>query len=205
MFPSPQFLDQKQSFVTVEEDIIRKFTITISNLDDTEYIEELLKELQSSNITEKDYLVININCPGGSLEDTLHLMNSLTLMFGPNITTVISSHAYSAASLLFMIGSERIVFENSALMLHTFSAGMWGKSGEIFNDVTFTKSRFDDILDKMFGHYITKEDIEKIGHGADLYYDAEDMLSLGIATKCIKIDYSYSGEDDASDASEKGN
>jgi len=168
----PVYQEPQNKFVNIAEDTIRRFTISISDLSDVGYIEEVVAELERLNPSERDYLTININCPGGSLELTLYFINTILVMFGDRITTIISSFAYSAASLLFMVGTERII-----------------KSGDIFNDVTFNKKRFDKILDKFFKDTLTSEERYKIEHGSDLYFDSETMQDRGMSTKLIKVTF----------------
>lgn len=62
-------------------------------------------------------LTVHINSYGGSVKEGLAIYNELTAFKG-HLITVVDGFACSAASFIFMAGSERIVPESSLLMIH---------------------------------------------------------------------------------------
>jgi ATP-dependent protease ClpP protease subunit len=180
---------QEKRIVTVQSQEARVFILQLSNLTDEEYIEDVLREFHEAGITPNDRLEIHINCPGGSLYLTLHFIHTVVMLFGSNIATFITSHAFSAAAFVFMIGSQRFVYEDSSLMLHTFSSWVDGKSGDIKNDIEFSLEWFERMFDRYFGRYLSEEEKSLIAHGKDTYFNAEQMLERGIATNLIRITF----------------
>jgi ATP-dependent protease ClpP protease subunit len=201
--PSPEPAGDSLQYTSVTSTTFRTISIQVLDLSDEVYIESLIMELRLLDIGTDDKLEIYISCYGGTLDLTLHLINTIALLVDSNnITTIITSHAYSAATLLFMLGSTRYVFEESSLMLHTYSGGSVGKSGEMLSDIEFNLKRFDKLLLKYYGRYLTEEEHASIKHGKDLYFDADELLKRGIATNLFKLEF-YQPEEDKPEQEEE--
>jgi ATP-dependent protease ClpP protease subunit len=174
----------------------QNFTIQIIDLDDEDYIAGIITDLLATQIGPEDKVTVLISCYGGSLELTLHLMHTLILLFDDRITTKITSHAYSAAGLLFMIGTDRYAFEESSLMLHDYTIEEHsGKSYDLKEDLTFNTLRYKNLLEKYFGAYLGKDTLGRICAGGSAYFTGVELRQLNIATHLYSIELE-AGESD---------
>lgn len=87
----------------------------------------IVEELQS--ITA-DNVQVHINSYGGEVAEGLAIYNVLKNS-GKNITTICDGFACSAASVVFMAGSKRIMNAASLLMIHNAWAGVYGNASEL--------------------------------------------------------------------------
>lgn len=89
---------------------------------------------------EEDDIELHINSYGGSVFASISIFNYLQSL-GKNITTINDGICASGASLIFMVGDERIMPENTMLMIHRASTFAWGNCNELREQA--------DILEKL--------------------------------------------------------
>lgn len=89
---------------------------------------------------EEDEIELHINSYGGSVFASISIFNYLKSL-GKNITTINDGICASGASLIFMVGDERIMPENTMLMIHRASTFAWGNCNELREQA--------DILEKL--------------------------------------------------------
>jgi len=186
--------------VIVQTQQSRVFIVSFTDEITYDTVNGILKELQRESITEADRLEIHISCHGGDLDASVHFMNIVLLLFGANISTFITSHAYSAAAFIFMLGNQRFIYEEASIMLHIYSSGGWGKATENHNYYSHNTKKFKRLLKKYYGEFLTKKEFKKIMRGEDVYLDAEELVDKKIATNIFTVDFGdrkgINGEDD---------
>lgn len=80
---------------------------------------------QTLNANPSADVTVRINSPGGLAYDGLRIYNMLTQHDG-NVRTIDEGLAYSAASIIFMAGDERVMYEASDFGIHRASGGGYG-------------------------------------------------------------------------------
>jgi len=153
-------------------------------LDETNHgFNKILNELQ--NRKEGDELKLHISSNGGYVHEGMVLFNIVSSLF-PNATTYLN-YGYSMGALVFLFGKERVIYENSSLMIHNWSGGFYGKSYDIEAQLEHVKKKNWKFFSKIINPYLTKKEIKNIKKGGDEWFDARKMLKRGIATS-IMID-----------------
>jgi len=136
-------------------------------------------------------IIVRINSPGGSVDDGWAI-HDLLVNSGKKIKTIGEGKIYSIATVVFLAGSEREIMSNADGLIHNPFIPGENLSG---NDL-----RSDDLLllaeymaqenKKMLDLYVkeTKSPEERLAEymKEDTKLSAEDMLSLGFATKIIE-------------------
>lgn len=125
-------------------------------------------------------IIINLNSPGGNVDDLLAIVDLLRSMYAPVITRGFGQMC-SAGFVLFCAGDERFVGPNCTLMYHTLSYGTWGKMADITDYALYNEKvqkRMDDIIVSNTG--LTHEMLTSWKR-QDVWLDAEDAVKLGIA------------------------
>lgn len=134
-------------------------------------------------------LPIMINSPGGSIYGLMEMVDLLNAS-GLVIKTVTTGIAMSAGSILFALGQERYMSQNSTIMIHDASHFAWGKTNDVqavASHVQEIEARAYSILNLAAGKGDTFfQDLVKQNKGSDLYLNAEKALEYGLATQ-IKI------------------
>lgn len=170
-----------------KQDILYKqslFKLFIDDIDeDSLEMQSILNELQNSS--ESDTLEVRINSNGGFVHYGMSILNVMNDNFYERTVTVIEQLAASMAGLIFIKGDARLIYPHSTLMIHSTSFGVMGKISDVSDRVLHEKKWNDSNLTTFLKPYLTKKEIEDVLSGKDLWIDAEEMCSKGIATGVI--------------------
>ena len=139
---------------------------------------------QVKNAKQKD-IHIHINSPGGIAFDGVSIFHALQES-KKNIRTITDGIAASAASIVFMAGTERHMPLGSMLMIHkawTIAAG---------NELKFIKNaerlkKLDEQLASIYAS-ASNHDVNKISKMMEdeTYIDSKDAVDMGFATEIIE-------------------
>ena len=141
-----------------------------------------LRQLQDPRQLLKP-IILNINSPGGQVDELLALIDMLESMPTPVITRAYGEIA-SCGFVLFCIGDERYVGPNVSLMYHELAYGVWGKDSEVKNYHMYSKKvqrRIDKFIKSKTGITLKQLDEWKKAN-QDKWLDADEAVELGIAT-----------------------
>lgn len=84
--------------------------------------------------------------------------------------------AYSAGSLIFLAGDERVMYPESELMIHRASCWDHGNAKK-FSESTQRLEEFDKYAKKIYKKFFSKEIIERFWDGEDVYIKEKDIDS----------------------------
>ena len=128
---------------------------------------------------------LRLNSPGGSVFDAVAIYNALTRHAG-TITVWIDGIAASAASYIAMAGDEIVMPENAFLMIHDPSGVVMGTA----TDMRDMAGTLDKIAASMTRGYAAKsgkpEDEIAALLSAETWFDAQDALEAGLATRMVE-------------------
>ena len=130
---------------------------------------------------EADEIEVLIQSPGGSAFEGIAIHNAL-ILHPAKVTTRVLGAAASAASIIFMAGDERIMPENTYLMIHEPSLAINGKARELREAADFLDGLTEALL-TTYKPRIVIEDEELISlFMKDSWINATDCLEKGFAT-----------------------
>ena len=125
---------------------------------------------------DNDSISIIINSEGGDLDSALAIVDGLKITKAFT-TAIITGACLSAASIISMYCHNVVVMENSYVMIHTASFGAHGSSGNVKAHTEFTVKRIEAILQEAYDHFLTKDEINKVKNGAELWFDSSQVKS----------------------------
>ena len=132
-------------------------------------------------------IILNINSPGGYVDELFALIDMLESMSAPVVTRAYGK-VCSCGFVLFCIGDERYVGNNASLMYHEIAYGIWGKDSEVESYQKYAKKiqkRIDKLISVKTGITLKKlNEWKKEVH--DKWLDSKQVVDMGIAT-----DYLY--------------
>lgn len=134
-------------------------------------------------------LYLHINSYGGDVAAAMAAVDCIKTSKIP-IYTVIEGSAASAATFMALAGKKRFITENSVLLIHQLSSGMWGKMSELEDEQKNNKFFMEKIY-SIYEKYTTlrkKKLKEILKH--DLWWGANEALDYGF------VDEIYRGEED---------
>lgn len=178
--------------IHLEDDLLSSREVFLITDVNPETATNLLMQLKClENRDDSSEITLYINSPGGDVRSGLVLYDYIMQMKAP-VKTVCIGLAASMASILFLAGDKREMFEHSEIMIH--DPAMLGNG---YEKPTELRTRLDQLME-------TRETLARIissrtgmniksvykATKTDTFYNAEQALNSGIATKII-----YSEED----------
>ena len=125
-----------------------------------------------------------INSYGGSVFAGLAATDYI-LSSPVNVVTVVDGCAASAATLMSVVGSHRMIHKHSFMLVHQLSSWMSGKYAELQDDMKNNDLLMKTIKDIYEEHTkIPKKELSKILKH-DLWWDAETCLKYGLVDEII--------------------
>ena len=152
-------------------------------------------EMSSVNLSKKlaelegvDTINVNINSYGGSVKEGLAIHNALK-RHNAKIVTRCDGFACSIASVIFMAGDERIMYDSSLLMIHNAWTSVWGanaaelrKQAEDLDTITQTsKNAYMAYIN------ISEEELSEL-MDAESWIPAQDAVDMGFATSVERFE-----------------
>lgn len=132
--------------------------------------------------TEAKEIEVTIQSPGGSAFEGIAIYNALK-QHSAKVTTIVLGAAASAASIIFMAGDERIMPENTWLMIHEPNLRISGKAKELREAADFLDSLTQTLL-STYSPYINIDDDELMELiVAETWINANDAATMGFATQ----------------------
>lgn len=142
--------------------------------------QKLINKLQQSNHTA---LELHISSEGGSFDELVEYYDVVSSYFS-GVTSFLS-FGYSAGAIAFLFGEERVVYEHSSWMTHSYAGGAYGKRDDMLTQLKHSDDRIQKFFDKMLSPYFSKKEMKKMAQGKDYWMNSEQMLERGIATSII--------------------
>jgi ATP-dependent Clp endopeptidase proteolytic subunit ClpP len=148
-------------------------------------IKDITKKLLSIQLDydiENLKIYLHINSFGGSVFAGLAIIDTILSSKIP-IVSIVEGSAASAATLISVVCSERIIKPNSFMLIHQISSGFWGKMEEIKDEFINLKK----LTKKLKGIYKEHTSIEKEKLKGllkrDLWLDSKECLEYGLVDK----------------------
>lgn len=146
--------------------------------------------------TQQDEIHIHINTFGGRLDTTIAVIAAMG-QTQARTYTYISGHAYSAGSMIFLAGDIPVVHELSDIMIHAPSGGNFGKHSERVASSQHNDKHIKNIYYNYYNNFLSKNEIEDILEGKDLYLCFEDIIErLERRLEIINKEYQEQNEND---------
>jgi ATP-dependent protease ClpP protease subunit len=137
-------------------------------------VSEHMEEVEAiTNATENDTIFIHTRgCPGGSM-DTLLVFANLLMNTPAKTVAVIEGYNASAATMLPLLCQFHEVTPYAGFMCHTAQSGEWGAVGNVERAAVFNAQRCHEFLEDIYEGFLTKEEIQKLKDGSELYLNTE--------------------------------
>ncbi|HRQ72223.1 MAG TPA: ATP-dependent Clp protease proteolytic subunit [Phycisphaerales bacterium] len=128
-----------------------------------------------------------IKSPGGSVDDTLAIYDTMRLLTSP-VATYCIGYAYSGAALLVTAGvkGRRFILPHAKIMIHQPYGGVTGQAEDIriqAEQIIKAKRQLNEIFSRHTG-----QDVEQIRRDAerDKYFSAEEAVAYGLVDEVLK-------------------
>jgi ATP-dependent Clp protease protease subunit len=127
-------------------------------------------------------VTVRINSPGGAADEGIAIYNLLKNHSG-EVTTINDSLAASAASVIFLAGSKRLMNDGSRVMIHRAMSIAFGNQEEIRKTLQALEAYDASLLD-IYSQYLLNDDRPAIEAmlSAETWFDIDGAIESGLAT-----------------------
>jgi ATP-dependent protease ClpP protease subunit len=152
---------------------LHEFYLSGPVLDAEEYIEwfDVIR-----NASAVDTIRIYINSPGGDLYTTLQFLRVMSDTEATIITSV-EGACMSAATMIFLHGHNHEITPHSLFMFHNYSAGTFGKGGEMYDQLQFERKWSENFMTAVYKDFLTPEEIQSMLNNRDLWMTSEEVMT----------------------------
>ncbi len=158
--------------------------------------EVIMKMLYLDNLKRVGEISLYINSPGGSVDDTMAIYDTIRFVHSP-VATYCIGKAQSGAAVILAAGTEgkRHALPHAKVMLHQPWGGLTGQAADIkiqAEEILKAKTMINEILSRHTG-----QPIERIAAETerDRYMTAEEALEYGLIDEVLREGGEEKGDD----------
>lgn len=129
---------------------------------------------QIRNATSNDTITLHINSSGGSLATALQFYRCL----GESQASIVASiegEAMSAATIIMMQADAYLISPHSMFMFHNYSGGVFGKGGEMMDQLEFERLWSTNLLHDVYKNFLTEDEINTILDNKDIWLTSDEV------------------------------
>jgi ATP-dependent Clp protease protease subunit len=129
---------------------------------------------QIRNATSNDTINLHINSPGGSLATALQFFRCLGET-GATIVASIEGECMSAATIIMMQADAYLISPHSMFMFHNYSGGVFGKGGEMMDQLEFERDWSTNLLHDVYKDFLTEDEVNTILDNRDIWLTSDEV------------------------------
>ena len=152
------------------------------------YLKEIEKDILSYSSkfnSEPAKIYLHINSPGGDLYSALSTVDTI-ISLKVDVVSIIEGFAASAATIISVVSSERVIQKHAYMLIHQLSSGFWGKYQE-FEDEAKNLDRLMKMIKEIYKEYTSIKITGKNGLNEclkhDLLWDCNECLKHGLVDR----------------------
>jgi len=141
----------------------------------------IMRLLYLQSVRKDQDIMLYINSPGGSVDDTLAMYDTMKFLTC-DVQTFCIGQAMSGGAVILAAGTKgkRYALPHAKVMIHQPFGGIWGQTEDIAiqaQEIIKTKKTLTDLLARLTGQPVEKiaEDQER-----DKYFDANEAKAYGL-------------------------
>ncbi len=185
--PAASVSYQRTREMTIDELLLEnRIVFLVGEINPASASRVMMQMLYLENQRRNQEINFYINSPGGAVDDTLALYDTMRFLSSP-IATYCIGRAYSGGSVLLTAGTKgrRFILPHAKVMIHQPYGGITGQAEDIrlqAEQIIKSKQLLTDIIAKHTGQSPeqVKEDSER-----DKYFDAEEAKAYGLVDEVL--------------------
>ena len=178
---------QRTREMTIDELLLEnRIVFLIGEINHASAARVMMQMLYLENQRRNQEISLYINSPGGAVDDTLALYDTMRFMTSP-VATYCIGRAYSGGALLLTAGTKgrRFILPHAKVMIHQPYGGVTGQAEDIrlqAEQIIKSKQILTGIIAKHTG-----QDIEQVRLDSerDKYFSAEEAKTYGLVDEVL--------------------
>ncbi len=178
---------QRTREMTIDELLLEnRIVFLIGEINQSSAARVMMQMLYLENIKRGQDISLYINSPGGAVDDTLALYDTMRFLSSP-VSTYCIGRAYSGGSVLLTAGAKgkRYILPHAKVMIHQPYGGITGQAEDIrIQAEQIGKMKAE--LNKIIAHH-TGQSVENVLRDAerDKYFTAEEAVKYGLVDEVL--------------------
>ncbi|MFG0246358.1 MAG: ClpP family protease [Phycisphaerales bacterium JB052] len=185
--PAASVSYQRTREMTIDELLLEnRIVFLVGEINHASASRVMMQMLYLENQRRNQEINFYINSPGGVVDDTLALYDTMRFLSSP-IATYCIGRAYSGGSVLLTAGTKgrRFILPHAKVMIHQPYGGITGQAEDIklqAEQIIKSKQILIDIIAKHTGQTAerVREDSER-----DMYFDAQQAKDYGLVDEVL--------------------
>ena len=178
---------QRTREMTIDELLLEnRIVFLIGEINHQSAARVMMQMLYLENLKRGQDISLYINSPGGAVDDTLALYDTMRFLSSP-VSTYCIGRAYSGGSVLLTAGQKgkRYILPHAKVMIHQPYGGITGQAEDIriqAEQIGKMKAELNKIIAKHTG-----QPVENIQRDAerDKYFSAEEAVAYGLVDEVL--------------------
>ncbi len=146
----------------------------------------IMQMLHLQNLKKDMPINLYINSPGGSVDDTLAIYDTMQYLNCP-VATYCIGRAQSGGAIVLAAGAEgkRFILPHAKVMIHQPYGGVTGQTTDVLiqaEEILRSKRQINELLAKHTGK--TADEVEADSE-RDRYFNAEEALAYGLVDEVV--------------------
>jgi len=180
---------QRTREMTIDELMLEnRVVFLIGEINQSSAARVMMQMLYLDNQKKGQDINFYINSPGGAVDDTLALYDTMRFL-GSDVATYCLGRAYSGGAILLTAGAKgkRFILPHAKVMIHQPYGGVFGQTEDIriqADQIIKSKKQLNEILARHTG-----QDIENIQRDSerDKYFSAHEAKEYGLVDDVIEM------------------
>ncbi len=186
--PAANVSYQRTREMTIDELLLEnRIVFLVGEINQASAARVMMQMLYLENQKKGQDISFYINSPGGAVDDTLAIYDTMRFLSSP-VATYCIGRAYSGGAVLLTAGTKgkRFILPHAKVMMHQPYGGVYGQTEDIkiqAEQIIKSKNELIRILAKHTG-----QDIETIRRDSerDKYFSAEEAKAYGLVDEVIQ-------------------
>lgn len=186
--PKNAYEYQRYREMTVDQMLLENRVIfLVGEINHVSSYNVIMRLLYLQSIRKDQDIMLYVNSPGGSVDDTLAMYDTMKFL-SCDVQTFCIGQAMSGGAVILAAGTKgkRYALPHAKVMIHQPFGGIWGQTEDIAiqaQEIIKTKKTLTDLLSKLTGQPAEKiaEDQER-----DKYFDAHEAKAYGLVDEVLE-------------------
>jgi len=185
--PAANVTYQRTREMTIDELLLEnRIVFLVGEINHASASRVMMQMLYLENQRRAQEINFYINSPGGSVDDTLALFDTMRFL-SSSVATYCIGRAYSGAAVLLAAGARgrRFILPHAKVMIHQPYGGVTGQTEDIriqAEQIIKAKRAINEILAECTGQKV--EQIESDGE-RDRYFNAQEAKAYGLVDEVL--------------------
>jgi len=147
------------------------------------YYVDMINRIQTAEANDTIY--IHLNTIGGDMDAGIQIINAMKVS-AAHIVSSLEGGVSSMGGMIFLSAKEFLVHENSFLMIHNYTGGVYGKGHEQVAALQSATKWTEDFMYRLYVPFLSEDEVRNVIKGEDIYIHPPEIIDR--LNKMVAVD-----------------